>query len=282
MRVIGQFNLGFILAALGPDVFIVDQHASDEIFNFEKLQRETTLNKQPLIKPARLDLSAAEEQTVRTHMDVFLANGFGFCEEPVGDADEGAAFARGACRSGCCLALLRAVQQGHHVRGGGRAGARRYADDGAYAAPARTQLSVGLSRTGRNGRRRRETKTGDDAGFGNETRGEFSGAFRRLRPSRPPAMLTMRACRSSIMIGTALTRGARGGCSGTWPPSRRPGTARTAGPPCGTSRTWQSCGRLGKRGRARRARASEAPRTGAGRRAATLDDAQTMSYEHRQ
>ena len=105
MRVIGQFNLGFILAALGPDVFIVDQHASDEIFNFEKLQRETTLNKQPLIKPARLDLSAAEEQTVRTHMDVFLANGFGFCEEPVGDADEGAAFARGACRSGCCLAL---------------------------------------------------------------------------------------------------------------------------------------------------------------------------------
>ena len=36
-----------------------------------------------------------------------------------------------------------------------------------------------------------------------------------------------------------------------------------------------------KRG-ARRARASEAPRTGAGRRAATLDDAQTMSYEHRQ
>ena len=172
MRVIGQFNLGFILAALGPDVFIVDQHASDEIFNFEKLQRETTLNKQPLIKPARLDLSAAEEQTVRTHMDVFLANGFGFCEEPVGDADEGAAFARGACRSGCCLAL-RSVPFSKGTTFGAADVQELVGmlDDGAYAAPARTQLSVGLSRT------EKETvvddakqKTGDDAGARNETR----------------------------------------------------------------------------------------------------------------
>jgi DNA mismatch repair protein PMS2 len=38
MEVIGQFNLGFILARLGRDVFIIDQHAADEKRTFERLQ----------------------------------------------------------------------------------------------------------------------------------------------------------------------------------------------------------------------------------------------------
>jgi DNA mismatch repair ATPase MutL len=33
-----QFNLGFIIARIGADVFILDQHACDEKFNFERLQ----------------------------------------------------------------------------------------------------------------------------------------------------------------------------------------------------------------------------------------------------
>ena len=64
MRIVGQFNLGFILAVLGDDLFIVDQHASDEIYNFERLQRTSTLTRQPLIHPVPLDLTASEEQTV--------------------------------------------------------------------------------------------------------------------------------------------------------------------------------------------------------------------------
>jgi DNA mismatch repair protein PMS2 len=140
-------------------------------------------------------------------MDVFLANGFGFCEEPVGDADEGAAFARGACRSGCCLAL-RSVPFSKGTTFGAADVQELVGmlDDGAYAAPARTQLSVGLSRT------EKETvvddakqKTGDDAGF--EKRNAPASSPARsdvLRPSRVRAMLAMRACRSSIMIGTAL------------------------------------------------------------------------------
>ena len=51
MDVIGQFNLGFIIARLGNDCFIVDQHASDEKHNFERLQRCTVLNKQPMLRP---------------------------------------------------------------------------------------------------------------------------------------------------------------------------------------------------------------------------------------
>ncbi len=37
MQILGQFNLGFIITRLHDDLFIVDQHASDEKFNYEQL-----------------------------------------------------------------------------------------------------------------------------------------------------------------------------------------------------------------------------------------------------
>lgn len=49
MKVIGQFNLGFIISKLDQDLFIVDQHATDEKYNFEKLEKETKLQHQPLV-----------------------------------------------------------------------------------------------------------------------------------------------------------------------------------------------------------------------------------------
>ena len=45
MKVHGQFNLGFIIASLDRDLFIIDQHASDEKFNFERLRSNTVLNR---------------------------------------------------------------------------------------------------------------------------------------------------------------------------------------------------------------------------------------------
>lgn len=78
MAVLGQFNLGFIIARLGKDLFIVDQHASDEKFNFEKLQASTVLNRQPLLRAQALALSPTEELTVRDNIEVFRANGFEF------------------------------------------------------------------------------------------------------------------------------------------------------------------------------------------------------------
>ncbi|CAL8122911.1 unnamed protein product [Orchesella dallaii] len=50
MEIIGQFNLGFVIVKNGPDLFIVDQHASDEKYNFEDLQRNFALQGQPLIR----------------------------------------------------------------------------------------------------------------------------------------------------------------------------------------------------------------------------------------
>lgn len=49
MEVIGQFNLGFIIAKLNSDLFIIDQHATDEKYNFEMLQQHTVLQPQKLI-----------------------------------------------------------------------------------------------------------------------------------------------------------------------------------------------------------------------------------------
>ena len=50
------FNLGFIIAVRErvedeiEDVFIIDQHASDEKYNFERLQAETVMQVQALAR----------------------------------------------------------------------------------------------------------------------------------------------------------------------------------------------------------------------------------------
>lgn len=92
MRVIGQFNLGFIIAALrtrakeegqgdtvetgGLQLFIIDQHASDEKFRFEGLNRESRIDRQPLVTPHHLQLTPAQEQLAESHLEVFRLNGF--------------------------------------------------------------------------------------------------------------------------------------------------------------------------------------------------------------
>ncbi|MEE6522566.1 hypothetical protein FKM82_021170, partial [Ascaphus truei] len=49
MEIVGQFNLGFIITKLNSDLFIIDQHATDEKYNFEMLQQNTVLQGQRLI-----------------------------------------------------------------------------------------------------------------------------------------------------------------------------------------------------------------------------------------
>ena len=78
MEIVGQFNLGFIIARLGQDLFIIDQHASDEKHTFETLQQTTAIHRQPLVHPQRLELTAVEEMTVLDRMSIFESNGFQF------------------------------------------------------------------------------------------------------------------------------------------------------------------------------------------------------------
>lgn len=78
MDIIGQFNLGFIICRLDNDLFIVDQHATDEKYNFETLQKTTRLQHQPLVVPQSLDLSAVNENVLLSHLEMFEMNGFRF------------------------------------------------------------------------------------------------------------------------------------------------------------------------------------------------------------
>lgn len=54
MEIVGQFNLGFILVRAQTDamddLFIVDQHAADEKWNFETLQESTVIASQKLFR----------------------------------------------------------------------------------------------------------------------------------------------------------------------------------------------------------------------------------------
>lgn len=78
MKIIGQFNLGFIITQLGEDLFIVDQHAADEKYNFETLQRDVTMETQRLLMPQALELTAVNEMVLTENLEIFEKNGFGF------------------------------------------------------------------------------------------------------------------------------------------------------------------------------------------------------------
>ncbi|KAG5921506.1 hypothetical protein E4U42_005808 [Claviceps africana] len=90
MRVVGQFNLGFIIAVrprptniavqsamdAHDELLIIDQHASDEKFNFENLQANTVVQSQRLVHPKTLHLTALDEEIVLQNLGALEANGF--------------------------------------------------------------------------------------------------------------------------------------------------------------------------------------------------------------
>lgn len=86
MHIAGQFNLGFIIAVRPKtshdiarqkdELFIIDQHASDEKYNFERLQAETIVGNQRLVHPIQLDLTAVEEEVVLENGAILRQNGF--------------------------------------------------------------------------------------------------------------------------------------------------------------------------------------------------------------
>uniref|UniRef100_A0A158Q6Z9 DNA_mis_repair domain-containing protein n=1 Tax=Elaeophora elaphi TaxID=1147741 RepID=A0A158Q6Z9_9BILA len=78
MEILGQFNKGFIIVRLNNDLFIIDQHASDEKYNFERFQKKARIQTQRLISPRVLDLGVVKEAILRDNVDIFSYNGFEF------------------------------------------------------------------------------------------------------------------------------------------------------------------------------------------------------------
>ncbi|KAI6894742.1 DNA mismatch repair protein MutL, partial [Hortaea werneckii] len=96
MVIIGQFNLGFILAIRPAsndgdqdELFIIDQHAADEKYNYERLQRTVTLHSQRLVRPKALELTAIEEEIILNNPGALKANGFEIETMPDDDSTAG-------------------------------------------------------------------------------------------------------------------------------------------------------------------------------------------------
>uniref|UniRef100_A0A915DRA2 Uncharacterized protein n=1 Tax=Ditylenchus dipsaci TaxID=166011 RepID=A0A915DRA2_9BILA len=88
MEVVGQFNNSFIITRLRDEMFMIDQHASDEKCNFERLQRTSRITTQKLIHPQMLQLGAVQESVLFDNLDVLRGNGFDFTfdnQEPIGN-----------------------------------------------------------------------------------------------------------------------------------------------------------------------------------------------------
>ena len=166
MRIVGQFNLGFILAVrpsapsdiVSPagtdDLFIIDQHASDEIYNFHRLSDTTILTAQRLVRPHVLELTAVEEETIAAHTTTFASNGFTIAFDDSGDAPVGRR---------CSLLTLPTSQ------------------NTTFTVRDLEELIALLTET-------------------------TPGTGHIVRPSKVRKMLAMRACRSSIMVGKTLNK----------------------------------------------------------------------------
>ncbi|CAI4229968.1 unnamed protein product [Auanema sp. JU1783] len=78
MHIIGQFNKGFIIARLKQNLFIIDQHASDEKFNYERFQKKACIENQKLLQPSPLNFGALQESALQDNLSIFRSNGFDF------------------------------------------------------------------------------------------------------------------------------------------------------------------------------------------------------------
>lgn len=169
MRIVGQFNLGFILAIRSHDeaskkdaqdeLFIIDQHASDEKYNFERLQAETVVQNQRLVKPKILDLTAVEEEVIIENLPTLERNGFVVEIDTSGDEPIGR-----RCK---LVSLPLSKEVVFNIRD-------------------LEELIVLLSESPQI-----DSSSGSDAYI--------------PRPDKVRKMFAMRACRSSIMVGKTLT-----------------------------------------------------------------------------
>ncbi|KAJ3562913.1 hypothetical protein NPX13_g8383 [Xylaria arbuscula] len=210
MKIIGQFNLGFILASRpaasqqeprpnsdaattttttstssrardrDDELFIIDQHATDEKYNFERLQSSTVVQSQRLVHPKPLELTAVEEEIIQQNMAALETNGFIVSFDDSGDTPVGQRcqlltlpLSRETTFNLSDLEELISLLQDHH-----------------------SSSSLSLSYT--------ESRSGSGSGS-KSINIKKTKTTTIPRPSKVRKMFAMRACRSSVMIGKSLS-----------------------------------------------------------------------------
>jgi len=155
------------------DLFILDQHACDEKFNFEALSRSTVLHAQDLMVPIKVQLPVTDALAVALHADIFKSNGF---KVVAAENEENTFLIKSLPQS---KQTTFNVEDFHEL-------VQKVNDHLDFEA------NDGLGRVGVTNRtQKRESK-------GTLMHKEI------LRPKKVYSMLASRACRSSIMIGRVL------------------------------------------------------------------------------
>ncbi|PNS16943.1 DNA mismatch repair protein pms1 [Sphaceloma murrayae] len=227
MRIVGQFNLGFVLA-MRPSkgsaatstteqqdhLFIIDQHAADEKFNFERLYAETKLTPQRLVTPKVLQLSAVEEELITSNEASLVANGFEIDVQASdhGDDDEenywdgNADLDGGGKRQFRLLTLPTSKETTFSTAD--LEELLHLLSENAGAAPPPNMPASDPSTMSTSSSLRSSGLTQPSPLLHRSSTSLRENTI--IRPSRVRKMLAMRACRSSIMVGKNLTRSQMG------------------------------------------------------------------------
>eukprot|EP01022_Parablepharisma_sp_SALTPOND_P004469 TRINITY_DN120354_c2_g1_i1.p1 TRINITY_DN120354_c2_g1~~TRINITY_DN120354_c2_g1_i1.p1 ORF type:complete len:1020 (+),score=78.55 TRINITY_DN120354_c2_g1_i1:605-3664(+) len=173
LEVVGQFNMGFIICKYRSELYIVDQHAADEKYNYERLARTTILQSQPLLKPLEVKLTSAELLSAQQNPNVFNENGFKVVVEE--RIDESSGQLQG-------VAIIKAMP---------------YSENTSFTLEDFYEL-LGLM-TAHEG-------VFEEKPESNSNEESKPALLRRagMRPSKIKKMLASRACRRSVMVGNAL------------------------------------------------------------------------------
>jgi len=184
MTVVGQFNLGFIIARLRTrsaasgkahdDLWILDQHACDEKHRYETMKRSTKIHGQPLFCPLKLVVSASEEAIIKSNLTVFARNGF---EIGVDETQP--------------LGSQLTVSQVPFSKGV------------TFGVDDIQELASLIEAQGGSRRRGRRKKAGEEDGGGGDDDDDDDDDIPRL--PKLHSVFASRACRSAVMVGTPLT-----------------------------------------------------------------------------
>ncbi|CAB9504250.1 protein MutL [Seminavis robusta] len=205
MRILGQFNLGFILASDEQNhLWILDQHACDERANFERLMQTTVMHHQQLIAPMPLELDPSEETCILDNMEIFEKNGFRFQyneDKPPRHRMSLTALPHSGARDG-----RKAVNFGKEdvsalcVMLGAGSGAV-FEDEAINYADGSAGGGTGADGSGMYGNNAVRRYAGSQL---TSTQDGADKVITRL--PKAIAMFASRACRSSVMVGTALSK----------------------------------------------------------------------------
>jgi DNA mismatch repair protein PMS2 len=190
--------------------FIIDQHATDEKYRFETLQATTTLQSQPLLNPLPLECTPAMVETLRANLHIFKQNGF---DIDLPQEDEGVQAAEAALDDHAASASLDASQAASVSAARSRVRVRTlpFSKNITFGAADIYELCALLSDNP--GVMVRLPKVSSVQGWHGDRRGAdafplICGClFGLLRCFvQVTSMFASRACRSSVMIGTALSQ----------------------------------------------------------------------------